>query len=155
MKETFMLRAIELAKNGMKEGDGGPFGAVVVKDDLIIGEGWNQVLSQPDPTAHGEVMAIRDASKRMGTHNLEGCEIYTTGEPCPMCLGAIYWARIKSIYYGFDIEDAAGVGFDDVHFHEELSKTPDQRNVPSRQICKSAALKLLEAYERNPSKELY
>ena len=155
MKETFMLRAIELAKNGIQEGDGGPFGAVVVKDGLIIGEGWNQVLSRPDPTAHGEVMAIRDASRRMGTHNLEGCHIYTTGEPCPMCLGAIYWARIERIYYGFGIEDAASAGFDDVRFHEELLKTPDKRSVPSLQICRSAALKLLEAYEKKSNKELY
>ena len=110
----FMQRAIELAKSGMLAGHGGPFGAVIVRDGEIIGEGWNQVLRNNDPTAHGEVTAIRDACNKLGDFKLTGCEIHTTGEPCPMCLGAIHWARIDRIYYGFSIKDAATAGFDDV-----------------------------------------
>jgi len=150
-----MLRAIELAREGMQEGDGGPFGAVIVKDGQIVGEGWNQVLNTPDATAHGEIMAIRDACQRMGTHHLEGCEIYTTGEPCPMCLGAIYWARIEKIYYGFTISDAAGVGFDDVNFHLELLKPAEERSIRATQLCQTDALRLLANYEAIPNKRIY
>lgn len=155
MKEAFMLRAIELAREGMQEGTGGPFGAVVVKKDSIVGEGWNRVLSEQDPTAHGEIMAIRDACHRLGSFHLDGCEIYTTGEPCPMCLGAIYWARIERIYFGFSILDAARVGFDDVHFHHELQKPTAQRRIPSAQLCESAALQLLANYEAIPNRKSY
>ena len=105
--DPFMKRAIELARWGIARGDGGPFGAVVVRQGEIIGEGWNRVVGTNDPTAHGEITAIRDACARLGTFDLEGCEIHTTGQPCPMCLGAIHWARIGRIYYGFRIEDAA------------------------------------------------
>lgn len=155
MKEAFMLRAIELAREGMQEGSGGPFGAVVVQNGVIVGEGWNQVLSQKDPTAHGEIMAIRDACHRLGKFHLEGCEIYTTGEPCPMCLGAIYWARLDRIYYGFSIGDAARVGFDDVHFHREIQKPPKERRIPREQLCESDALKLLANYEAIPNRKAY
>ena len=150
-----MLRAIELAARGIQEGHGGPFGAVVVKGNEIVGEGWNRVLSGADPTAHGEIVAIRNACKQLKTHSLEGCEIYTTGEPCPMCLGAIYWARIERIYYGFSIMDAQAIGFDDVHFHEEIKKAPEERTLQAQQLCKEEAQKLLLDYQSQPEKQLY
>jgi len=150
-----MHRAIELAREGMQEGNGGPFGAVIVKDNQIVGEGWNQVLSGPDCTAHGEMMAIRDACARLGTHKLDGCEIFTTGEPCPMCLGAIYWAHIERIYFGFSVVDAASVGFDDVNFHHEMLKPSGKRSIPSNQICMDEALKLLMNYDAMPNHKLY
>ncbi len=145
-RETFMRRAIELARRGMTEGVGGPFGAVIVKDGTIIGEGWNQVIGNNDPTAHGEITAIRDACARLGSFSLEGCEIHTTGQPCPMCLGAIHWARIGRIYYGFRVEDAAGIGFDDAEFFREMILPPDERKIPSRELCREEALDLARDY---------
>jgi len=153
--EKFMIRAIELARHGMNQGAGGPFGAVVVKDGLIVGEGWNQVLASSDPTAHGEVMAIRDACAKLGAFSLEGCEIYTTGQPCPMCLGAIYWARIDRIYYGFRVEDAAGIGFDDAEFFRQIGLPAAARVVPSRELCREQALILAGDYLRLPSLQRY
>ena len=153
--ESHMMRAIELAREGMLRGDGGPFGAVVVKDDRIIGEGWNRVIATHDPTAHGEITAIRDACVRLGDHSLEGCEIFTTGQPCPMCLGAIYWARIRRISYGFRIEDAAALGFDDVDFFRQMALPPEHRRVPSREICRSEALELARRYAEIPEKRHY
>jgi guanine deaminase len=125
----FMRRAIELARLGMTSGAGGPFGAVVVKDGEIIGEGHNRVVATNDPTAHGEIVAIRAACERLGHFSLEGCEIHTTGEPCPMCLGAIHWARIGKIYYGFSISDAATIGFDDREFYRQFSLPHAERQV--------------------------
>ncbi len=137
--QTFMRRAIELSRQGVKAGDGGPFGAVVVKDGVIVGEGWNQVLSGCDPTAHGEITAIRDAGRRLRTFDLKGCEIYTTGEPCPMCLCAIYWAGIDRVFYGFSIADAAAVGFDDRVFYQQISKPIQDRQVPETQLLRDEA----------------
>ena len=108
-QKSYMMRAIELARHGMASGDGGPFGAVIVRNGTVVGEGWNLVLSCSDPTAHGEMVAIRDACHRLGNHVLDGCDLYTTGEPCPMCLGAIFWARIRSVYYGFGVDRAASI----------------------------------------------
>lgn len=153
--EEFMRRAIELAQNGIRQGDGGPFGAVIVRDGKILGEGWNQVIRSNDPTAHGEVTAIRDACARLGTISLEGCEIYTTGQPCPMCLGAIYWARIRRIYFGFRVEDAADLGFDDTEFFRQMQLPPDQRFVPSEEICRPEALMLASEYSHLPMRQLY
>ena len=150
-----MQRAIELAKSGMLAGHGGPFGAVIVRDGEIIGEGWNQVLRNNDPTAHGEVTAIRDACNKLGDFKLTGCEIHTTGEPCPMCLGAIHWARIDRIYYGFSIKDAATAGFDDVTFYEELALPPEKRSIPSLQQDAKSALELLEQYKASSAMEPY
>jgi tRNA(Arg) A34 adenosine deaminase TadA len=150
-----MMRAIELARQGMRRGDGGPFGAVVVRDGEIIGEGWNQVLSGNDPTAHGEIVAIRAACARLGSFSLEGCEIHTTGEPCPMCLGAIQWARIGAIYQGFGMEDAARIGFDDREFHRQMKLPSDQRAIPTRGICRKEALELLREYAEMPDKMPY
>jgi len=154
-EERFMMRAIELARQGMKRGDGGPFGAVVARDGEIIGEGWNRVLATNDPTAHGEVTAIRDACARAGTFDLAGCVIYTTGEPCPMCLGAIYWARIAAIRYGFGIADAAEIGFDDRAFYQQFALPPDERDVPAASLCRDEALKLAADYAALPERRVY
>ncbi len=155
MKTEWMHRAIELARTGMTRGDGGPFGAVIVRDSKIIGEGWNRVLATNDPTAHGEVVAIRDACGKASDFSLEGCEIYTTGQPCPMCLGAIYWARIRTIHYGFSIQDAEEIGFDDRGFFQQFSLPPDQRTVPEHQLGRDSALQLIAEYQKLHTRRNY
>jgi guanine deaminase len=147
---AFMKRAIQLARNGMRNGHGGPFGTVVTRHGEIIGEGWNQVLSRNDPTAHGEITAIRDACAKLGTHSLEGCEIHTTGQPCPMCLGAIQWARIARIHYGFRIGDAAAIGFDDSRFFLDFTLPAEKRGIPSVESCREEALALAREYAAMP-----
>lgn len=151
----FMRRAIELARLGMSSGAGGPFGAVVVKGGEIIGEGFNRVIATNDPTAHGEVVAIRDACARLGRFSLEGCEIHTTGEPCPMCLGAIHWARISRIYYGFSITDAAAIGFDDREFYRQFGLPLAERRVPSVELAGEEARLLLGEYMALPGRVAY
>ena len=136
MKEEFMRRAIQLARNGMRAGDGGPFGAVIVREGEIIGEGWNSVLATNDPTAHGEIVAIRDACAKTGSHSLEGCVIHTTGQPCPMCLGAIHWARLSTIHYGFDITIAARLGFYDCEFFRQFTLPAAERSIPETQLAR-------------------
>jgi tRNA(Arg) A34 adenosine deaminase TadA len=153
--EMAMQRAIELARHGMRRGDGGPFGAVIVKDGEIAGEGWNRVLATRDPTAHGEIVAIRDACAKLGTFTLEGCEIYTTGQPCPMCLGAIYWARLRAVYFGFRIEDAAAIGFDDREFFRQFSLPAEARKVPETELERTAALALVREYAALPGARNY
>ncbi len=150
-----MHRAIELARVGMNQGAGGPFGAVVVKEGKIIGEGWNQVLATHDPTAHGEITAIRDACAKLATFSLEGSEIYTTGQPCPMCLGAIHWARLSKIYYGFRLEDTAALGFDDTEFFDQMLLPLAERLIPAEEQCREEALKLAAEYTRLPTKQHY
>ncbi|RYZ85383.1 MAG: nucleoside deaminase [Proteobacteria bacterium] len=125
-----MLRAIELSYENMRKGEGGPFGAVVVKNGKIIGEGWNRVTSSNDPTAHAEIVAIRAACKELGDFSLAGCEIYTSCEPCPMCLSAIYWARIEKIYFGNTRKDAAQINFDDDFLYSEIPKAIAERKIP-------------------------
>lgn len=154
-QSIIMGRAIELARMGMRRGDGGPFGAVVVRDGEIIGEGWNRVLGTNDPTAHGEVMAIRDACGRLGTYSLEGCEIHTTGQPCPMCLGAIQWARLEAVYYGFRVEDAAEIGFDDREFFEQMALPASERRIPSHELGRAEALELIREYRDLPGRRHY
>jgi len=154
-REDFMRRAIELARQGMNSGAGGPFGAVIVRDGKIVGEGWNRVVGTNDPTAHGEVTAIRDACSKLGTFSLEGCEIHTTGQPCPMCLGAIHWARIGRIYYGFRIEDAARIGFDDTEFFRQMVLPVEERLIPSSELCREEALVLAEDYLAIPNRQHY
>jgi tRNA(Arg) A34 adenosine deaminase TadA len=154
-REIFMKRAIELARKGMTNGDGGPFGTVVVRDGEIVGEGWNRVIRTNDPTAHGEITAIRDACARLGTFSLDGCEIHTTGQPCPMCLGAIQWARISRIFYGFRIEDAAEIGFDDREFFRQMALSPAERAIPAQELCRQEALELAREYARLPEKRHY
>jgi guanine deaminase len=151
----FMRRAIELARMGMKAGAGGPFGAVVVKDGEIIGEGYNRVVATNDPTAHGEIVAIREACARLGTFSLAGCEIHTTGEPCPMCLGAIHWARIGHIYYGFSISDAAAIGFDDREFYRQFTLPLEERDVPIGESSADEAKLLLAEYLALPDRVAY
>jgi tRNA(Arg) A34 adenosine deaminase TadA len=125
----FMKIVLEMAENNVKEGRGGPFAAIIVKDGKIVGKGTNLVTSINDPTAHAEIVAIRDAAKNLNTFNLQGTEIYTSCEPCPMCLGAIYWARIDKIYYAATREDAKNAGFDDLEFYEEICKKPEDRKI--------------------------
>ncbi|QJE96769.1 nucleoside deaminase [Luteolibacter luteus] len=150
-----MRRAIGLARIGMNAGAGGPFGAVIVKDGEIIGEGHNRVVATNDPTAHGEIVAIREACQRLGSFSLEGCEVYTTGEPCPMCLGAIHWARVSRIYYGFSIEDAATIGFDDREFYRQFVLPPGERHLPSEAYAVEEARLLLAEYAALPLKVPY
>ena len=125
-----MKIAIEEAETGINAGHGGPFGCVIVKGGDIIGQGHNEVIKNGDPTCHGEMIAIRDACKKLGTHDLSGCELYTTAEPCPMCAGAIMWANIKKVYYGCTVEDTDGIGFRDKQFYEapeDISEELDRR----------------------------
>lgn len=150
-----MRRAIELAREGMTSGAGGPFGAVVVRNGEIVGEGFNRVVAANDPTAHGEIVAIRDACSRLGTFHLDGCEIHTTGEPCPMCLGAIQWARIRRIYHGFTVSDAASAGFDDREFHRQFALPSEMRSIPSVPLAGDEALGLLDEYRAMPGRVIY
>jgi tRNA(Arg) A34 adenosine deaminase TadA len=152
---SFMMRAIELARQGMRRGDGGPFGAVVAREGEIIGEGWNRVLATNDPTAHAEIMAIRAASARLGSFSLDGCEIHSTGEPCPMCLGAIQWARLGVIFHGFRVEEAAEVGFNDREFFRQMTLPKEERRIPTRESCRTEALELLREYAQLPGKRIY
>ncbi|MCR5491826.1 MAG: nucleoside deaminase [Bacilli bacterium] len=140
----FMKEAIDEATLGIVEGHGGPFGAVIVKNNKVIGRGHNQVIRQNDPTCHGEVMAIRDACKNLGTFDLSGCEIYTTAEPCPMCLGAILWANIDKIYYGCNIVDTDRIGFRDDVFYKRLR--PENREALLKELDRDACLALYEKY---------
>ena len=133
-KEAFMRRAIEVAYQGMNGDHGGPFGAVIVKDGEIVGEGHNRVLSSNDPTAHAEVVAIRDACSRLGTIDLAECQIYVNGVPCPMCMSSIYWARISKLYYACLPEDAEAIGFDDKEFYRQLDKPLHERSLPAEQV---------------------
>jgi tRNA(Arg) A34 adenosine deaminase TadA len=153
--ERFMRHAIALGRRGSTAGDGGPFGAVIVRDGRIIGEGWNRVIATRDPTAHGEMVAIRDACRRIGSISLEGCVLYTSGQPCPMCLGALYWARIERVYYGFSIQDAARIGFDDQFIHEQLARPAEQRAIPEIALLRAEALEILEAYAADPGRVRY
>lgn len=153
--KKFMRRAIELARSGAEENLGGPFGCVVVKDGQIIGEGCNQVTSTNDPTAHAEVTAIRAACENLGTFQLDGCTIYTSCEPCPMCLGAIYWARPERMFFACTREDAAYVGFDDAFIYDELGKAPGERHVPTVNFLREEALEAFREWNAKPDKIEY
>ena len=134
---------------------GGPFGAVIVRDGEIIARGENRVTVCNDPTAHAEVSAIREAAARMGTYDLSGCEIYSSCEPCPMCLGAIYWARLDKLYYAGTRADAANVGFDDAHIYEELPLDPSQRELPTESLLREEAQRVFEAWAEKADKKEY
>src|SRR5215468_3121728 len=151
----FMRRAIALARRGMTARDGGPFGAVVARGGVIVGEGWNRVVASRDPTAHGEIVAIRAACRRLATFRLSGATLYTTGEPCPMCLAAAYWARIDRIFYGFTIVDAARIGFDDRVFYRELTKPARSRTIPAVQLLAADARRLAREYAALPRRMKY
>ena len=154
-ERRFMLRAAELAAYAVDHGLGGPFGAVVVKDGVIVGEGYNQVTSANDPTAHAEVMAIRNACQQLESFQLTGCEIYSSCEPCPMCLGAIYWARIKGVFYAATRADAAAAGFADERLYRELPLPPDARSIPFTRIPLPSAEQVFAEYNARPGKGLY
>jgi tRNA(Arg) A34 adenosine deaminase TadA len=147
-----MQRAIALATENVRTGRGGPFGCVVVKDGEIVAEGMNLVTSTNDPTAHGEVVAIRRACEKLGTFSLEGCEVYTSCEPCPMCLAALYWSRCAVIYYGNTAADAAAVGFDDSFLYDEVKKPLEQRTIPIRQLLHDEALESFRAWTASEKK---
>ncbi len=153
-KEKFMRKAIELSIENIDNG-GGPFGAVIVKNGKIIATGVNRVTADNDPTAHGEVSAIRNAAKELGTFDLSGCDIYTSCEPCPMCLGAIYWARLDNMYYGNNKTDAANIGFDDSFIYEELDKPMIQRSIKSKQLLHNEAFKAFEKWSTKEDKIEY
>lgn len=146
-RKKFMERAIELSLQGSSEGKGGPFGAVIVKNGKIIGEAYNQVTSTNDPTAHAEVMAIRDACKNLNSFDLTDCEVYTSCEPCPMCLGAIYWSRVVKIYYANSREDAKKSGFDDSFIYDEIPLPLSERKVKMIQLGREEALKVFEMWD--------
>lgn len=151
----FMQAAIELARQGMNSGQGGPFGCVIVKDDVIVGKGCNVVTSTNDPTAHAEVVAIRDACINLKSHQLTGCVLYTSCEPCPMCMGAIYWARPDRVFFGGTRFDAAFAGFDDSFIYEELSVPMDNRRIPIVNGGREDAVKLFEEWMNKPDKVTY
>lgn len=145
--KKFMLEAIKMAETGMIDENGGPFGAIVVKDNKIVGRGNNKVTLNNDPTAHAEVIAIRDACKNLNSFQLEDCEIYTSCEPCPMCLGAIYWARPKIVYYAGNKDDAADAGFDDDFIYREIATPVDERKIPMKQLLRKDAQKIFTKWK--------
>lgn len=155
MQDRFMARAIELAIENVRAGGGGPFAAVVVKDGRIIGEGANRVTSTNDPTAHAEVVAIREACRALGDFQLAGCDVYTTCEPCPMCLGAIYWARPARVFYAATAEDAARFGFDDSLIGGELQRPIAERKIPMKQMMREEALRIFPLWSESPNKIEY
>lgn len=154
-KEEFMKEAIALAHQCMEDGDGGPFGVVIVKDGKIVGRGRNRVTVDNDPTAHAEVMAIRDACRRLETFQLDGCDIYTSCEPCPMCLGAIYWAHIERIYYAANQHDASDAGFDDSFIYKEIELSSNQRSIPAEQHLQATAAEVFEQWKEWEGKIAY
>ena len=154
MKNKFMVRAIELSIDSVNTG-GGPFGSVIVKDNKILGEGSNKVTSTNDPTAHGEIVAIRHACKNLNNFNLSGCELYTSCEPCPMCLSAIYWAHIDKIYYANTRDDAQKIDFDDSFIYSEFQKNINKRKIPMIQMMKNEALKAFELWNKKTDKVKY
>ncbi len=152
--EELMRKAISLSIENFKNG-GGPFGAVIAKDGEIIASGVNRVTANTDPTAHAEVSAIREACAKLGTFNLEGCEIYTSCEPCPMCLGAIYWARISRMYYGNNKTDAKEVGFDDSFIYDEIALAPRNRKLASEVLLSDEALQAFKLWRETDNKTEY
>lgn len=153
-KDDFMRAAIALSIDNVRNG-GGPFGAVIVKDGEIIATGVNRVTASCDPTAHAEINAIRAAAARLGTFNLSGCEIYTSCEPCPMCLGAIYWARLDKMYYANTKTDAKHIGFDDSFIYDELALKPQDRALPSEVLLRNEAIKAFEEWEKKEDRTAY
>src|SRR3982750_2414966 len=152
---AMMRRAIELAQSGVEDGSGGPFGCVIAKDGEIVGEGCNEVTSTNDPTAHAEVVAIREACRNLESFQLEGCTVYTSCEPCPMCLGAIYWSRPAAIFFAGTREDAAAAGFDDEQFYSELEKPNDQRQLKMNGLLRDEAQEVFAKWIAKPDKVEY
>ena len=152
---AFMRRAIELSRQGMRARDGGPFGAVVVHAGRIVGEGWNRVITTNDPTAHAEVLAIRAACRELGTFVLSDCDLYTSSEPCPMCLSASYWARLRRTYFGNTVANAAAIGFDDTLILGELRKSPSERLMPATRLLAEEAIEVFREFAADPNHVRY
>jgi tRNA(Arg) A34 adenosine deaminase TadA len=155
MQEEFMRAAIGLARTKMRANCGGPFGAVVVRQGKIIARGWNRVTSANDPTAHAEVTAIRAACRKLNTFRLDDCELYTSCEPCPMCLSAIYWARIQRVYYANTRRDAAKIDFDDDWIYREVARPIARRKLPMHQLLRAEALETFAEWQAKPDKVRY
>jgi len=155
MDSRFMTRAIQLAVDNVRSGQGGPFGAVVVIEDTIVGEGVNRVTSTNDPTAHAEVVAIREACGKLRTFELKGCELYPACEPCPMCLGAIYWAHISRVYFGALAKDASEAGFDDSAIYQQFAMEHSRRSIPMVQMMRQEALAAFRTWADQPNKIRY
>ena len=155
MKKKFMRQAIRLSIDMMRRGKGGPFGAIVVKGNRIVGRGSNEVTSSNDPTAHAEVVAIRDACRRLKTFVLDDCELYTSCEPCPMCLSAIYWARLKRVFYANTRKDAARIQFDDDFIYTEVSRPIAKRQLIMKPLLRDEALKAFHEWEKKTDKIVY
>jgi|SRR5690348_5767374 tRNA(Arg) A34 adenosine deaminase TadA len=154
-EEIYMKEAVVLSRQAMDNGEGGPFGCIIVKENKIIGRGNNKVLLLNDPTAHAEIVAIRDACSHLGTFQLTDCEIYTSCEPCPMCLGAIYWARPKIVYFANTRKDAAAIGFDDSMIYDEMAAAIDERKIPLKNLPISDATEVFKNWYNKPDKLCY
>ena len=154
MKNKFMQRAIELSIESINSG-GGPFGSVIVKDEKIISEGMNRVTVDNDPTSHGEIVAIRNACKKLNTFNLSNCSLYSSCEPCPMCMSAIYWSRIGKVYYANTRDDAKKINFDDSLIYSEISKKNEDKKIPIKQMLRDEALKAFELWDKKIDKIEY
>lgn len=150
-----MLEAVRLSRQGMEQDHGGPFGCVIVRGDEIVGRGWNQVTTLNDPTAHAEVMAIREACHTLDSFHLSGCEIYASCEPCPMCMGAIYWARPQKVYFSNTHEDAARIGFSDSFIYEELKKKTGVRSIPMIRLSDKEAIRVFEDWMKKEDRVTY
>jgi tRNA(Arg) A34 adenosine deaminase TadA len=155
MKKQYMREAISLAEKGIKRGDGGPFGALVVLDDRIIGRGWNRVIADCDPTAHAEMIALREAARRMGDVHLSGAVLYASCEPCPMCLSAAYWAHVSRICFAATADDAAAIGFDDRLIYRELLRPQGARRIPDEQLLREQALAMFQVWDAMDDKIRY
>ncbi len=151
----FMKEVIELSRENIREGTGGPFAALVVRNGIIASRGTNRVTSSNDPTAHAEIVAIREAARALGTFQLKGATLYTSCEPCPMCLGAIYWARLEAVFYANTRHDAASIGFDDEFLYGELAMPMEKRAIPVTQLMRDEALEVFHEWERMENKIRY
>ncbi|MEE4256084.1 MAG: nucleoside deaminase [Bacteroidales bacterium] len=154
-QREYMEMAIRLARQNVKSGKGGPFGAVIVKDGQVIASAMNEVIADDDPTAHAEVVAIRRACKELGTYQLQGCDIYSSCEPCPMCLGAIYWARPEKVYFAANRKDAAGSGFDDDFIYDEISIDPEMRKIPFVNVMRDMGIEAFKEWDESGLKINY
>jgi tRNA(Arg) A34 adenosine deaminase TadA len=155
INQRFLEQAIHLSRQGIEKEQGGPFGCVIVKDNMVIGEGWNKVLLLNDPTAHAEVVAIRAACQRLNSFQLTDCDIYTSCEPCPMCLGAIYWARPRRVIYANTKQDAASISFDDNFIYAEIDKPPSGRQIPFIHLPHPDAINVFKEWEAMDTKQVY
>lgn len=153
--QKFLEKAVQLSREGMQSGKGGPFGCVIVKDGVIVGEGYNQVTTSNDPTAHAEVVAIRNACKHLNTFQLIGCDMYASCEPCPMCLGAIYWARPRRVIYANTKQDAAAINFDDQFIYDEIEKPVDERQIVFIHHPLDKAIDVFKEWKKMDAKNLY